>query len=200
MTGRGALRLALADAFELGRTQRIELLAALLMALLEHALGAIERAATDLAQACVVLDPPGDVALDPPQEGAQFAQRLVGALEMLGVRIALMRDQRMLAVALVGLAQRDAVPLGEPHQRSLARCISLASVGKATAFSCTVVSTMTLEKSEGFAAPLRVAAARLSWISATSFSSPMRWRQRVSDERSKVSLCWKNSSPQNSWK
>jgi hypothetical protein len=25
-----------------------------------------------------------------------------------------------------------------------------------------------------------------------------RWCQRVSDERSKVSLCWKNSSPQNS--
>ena len=28
----------------------------------------------------------------------------------------------------------------------------------------------------------------------------MRWRQRVSDERSNGSLCWKNSSPQNSWK
>jgi transposase-like protein len=27
----------------------------------------------------------------------------------------------------------------------------------------------------------------------------IRWRQRVSDERSKVSLCWKNSSPQKSW-
>jgi hypothetical protein len=105
MTGRGALRLALADAFELGRTQRIELLAALLMALLEHALGAIERAATDLAQACVVLDPPGDVALDPPQEGAELAQRLVGVLELLGVRIALMGDQRMLVDALEGLAR-----------------------------------------------------------------------------------------------
>ena len=77
--------------------------------------------------------------------------------------------------------------------------MSLASVGKATAFGCTVVSTMTLEKSAGLAAPVRVATARLSWISATSFSSPIRWRQRVSDERSKVSLCWKNSSPQNSW-
>jgi hypothetical protein len=34
-------------------------------------------------------------------------------------------------------------------------------------------------------APVRVAAAGLSWISAASFASPIRWRQRVSDERSK---------------
>src|ERR1700689_3408011 len=34
--------------------------------------------------------------------------------------------------------------------RSRARCISLASVGKATALGCTVVSTMTFEKSAGF--------------------------------------------------
>jgi len=99
------MRLALADAFDLGRMQRIELLAALLMALLAHALGEIERAAKDLAQACVVLDPPGDVALDPPQEGAELAQRLVGVLELLGVRIALMGDQRMLVDALEGLAR-----------------------------------------------------------------------------------------------
>src|SRR5471030_540265 len=59
---------------------------------------------------------------------------------------------------------------------------------------------MTRVKSEGFAAPVRVAVARLSWISATSFSSPIRWRQRVRDERSKDVSCWKNSSPQNSWK
>ena len=78
--------------------------------------------------------------------------------------------------------------------------MSLASVGNATAFGCTVVSTMTREKSEGLAAPVRVAVARLSWISATSFSSPIRWRQRVSDERSNGVLCRKNSSPQNSWK
>src|SRR5262245_66405132 len=28
----------------------------------------------------------------------------------------------------------------------------------------------------------------------------MRWRQRVSDERSNTSRCWKNSSPQKYWK
>ena len=78
--------------------------------------------------------------------------------------------------------------------------MSLASVGNAAAFGCTVVSTMTLEKSEGLAAPVRVAAFRLSWISATSLSSPMRFRQRVRDDRSNGGLWRKNSSPQKSWK
>ena len=55
-----------------------------------------------------------------------------------------------------------------------------------------------LEKSAGLAAPVRVATDRLSWINAVRRSShPLA--QRVSDERSKVSLCWKNSSPQKSW-
>jgi hypothetical protein len=44
--------------------------------------------------------------------------------------------------------------------RSRARCISLGSVGKATALGCTVVSTMTREKSEGLAALVRVAVAK----------------------------------------
>jgi hypothetical protein len=39
-----------------------------------------------------------------------------------------------------------------------------AKTAKATAFGCTVVSTMTRLKPEGLAAPVRVAVARLSWI------------------------------------
>jgi hypothetical protein len=67
--------------------------------------------------------------------------------------------------------------------------MSLASVGKVMAFSWTVVSTITCRKSAGLAAPVRVATERLSWRRATSLSSPMRWRQRVSEERSKGSWC-----------
>ena len=55
---------------------------------------------------------------------------------------------------------------------------------KGDRLALTVVSTMTLEKSAGLAAPVRVATDRLSSISAASFSSPIRSRQRVSDERS----------------
>jgi hypothetical protein len=40
--------------------------------------------------------------------------------------------------------------------------MSLASVGNATAFGCTVVSTMMLVKSDDLAAPTRVATFRLS--------------------------------------
>jgi hypothetical protein len=72
--------------------------------------------------------------------------------------------------------------------RSRARRSSLASVGKATAFGCTVVSTMTRVKSAGFAAPVRVARDKLYCSSAVSFSSPTRWRQRVIDERSNGSV------------
>jgi len=57
---------------------------------------------------------------------------------------------------------------------------------------------MTLAKSEGLAAPVRIAVFRLSWISTTSFSSPTRWRQRLSDDRSNGSLWTKNSPPQKS--
>jgi hypothetical protein len=63
-----------------------------------------------------------------------------------------------------------------------------------------VVSTITFEKSEGFAAPVLVATDRFSWIKAARLSSPILWRQRVIDERWNKSVCWKSSSPQNSWK
>jgi hypothetical protein len=55
---------------------------------------------------------------------------------------------------------------------------------------------MTRDNSEGLIASVLAATDRLSWISACNRSSPMRLRQRVSDERSNTSRCWKNSSPQ----
>jgi hypothetical protein len=69
-----------------------------------------------------------------------------------------------------------------------------------TAFGCTVVSITTRARSDGFIASVRVATAKLSCSSALSFSSPIRWRQRVNDERSNTNACWKNSSPQKYWK
>jgi hypothetical protein len=42
----------------------------------------------------------------------------------------------------------------------------LASVGNITALGCTVVSTMTRERSDGFIASVRAATARLSCSSA----------------------------------
>src|SRR5262249_52880571 len=84
--------------------------------------------------------------------------------------------------------------------RSRARLSSLASVGNITAFGCTVVSITTRARSDGFIASVRVATARLSCNSALSLSSPIRWRQRVSDERSNTNACSKNPRPTEVWK
>jgi hypothetical protein len=63
-----------------------------------------------------------------------------------------------------------------------------------------VVSRITRLVSSGFIAPVFTATARLSWRSEAIRSSPIRWRQRVIDERSKGSAWQKNSSPQKYWK
>ena len=56
-------------------------------------------------------------------------QRPVGALELLGVGVALMGDQRMFADPLVGLAQLDASFPGQLHQ-PLARPMHELGVGR----------------------------------------------------------------------
>jgi len=77
---------------------------------------------------------------------------------------------------------------------------SLASVGNITFLGWTVVSTITRLVSEGFMAPVFTATARLSCRSTVIRSSPMRWRQRVIDDRWNGNLWQKNSSPQKYWK
>jgi len=64
----------------------------------------------------------------------------------------------------------------------------LASVGNITFLGCTVVSTMTRDRSDGFHRPVFVATEKLSWISAKSFSSPCdgATRQRRAVERQVV--------------
>ena len=115
---------------------------------------------------------------------ADRPQRPVGALELFSVSVALMGDHRRLADPLIGLAQGNTGLLRQPDQ-TLPRPVRRPGVGwERHRFDCTVLSTMTREKSEGLAAPVRVAVAKLCWISATSFSSPIRWCQRVSEERS----------------
>ena len=80
----GAMGLALADAFDLGRVQRIDLRSALVLALMAHAEGEPQRFGEDLAQARIVPGFAHDVAEDSTQIGPHAAQRPVGALELLG--------------------------------------------------------------------------------------------------------------------
>ena len=73
--------------------------------------------------------------------------------------------------------------LASRTRHSRARCISLASVGKATAFGCTVVSTITRVKSDGFAAPVRVAASRLGELVLAHALPPARQRRTLERQR-----------------
>jgi hypothetical protein len=98
------MRFALADAFDLGRVQRIDLLSALMLALLAHPAGEHERMGEGALQLSLALDLARDVANDPAEIGSVCLQRPVGALELLGVGVALVGDQRMFADPLIGLA------------------------------------------------------------------------------------------------
>src|SRR5450631_3832779 len=136
----GLVGLALVDALHLWRVLAVDLPAAPLLVLLAHPFGQPQRAAEDIAQRLTVADLAGDVAFDAAKRSSDLARRLVGALELLGVGVALIGDPRIFADPLIGLAQRHAVPFGEAHEPPA------RPMHQAMASSCTVVSTITFEK------------------------------------------------------
>jgi len=91
------VRLALADAFDLRSMQAIDLAAALITVLLEHLGGQVQRPEEGRLKVVFTGDLSADVADGAPQIGLELAQRLVGALELLGVGVSLMLDQSQLA-------------------------------------------------------------------------------------------------------
>ena len=68
------MRLALADAFDLGRVQRVDLAAALVLALLAHPAGQHQRHGEDALEPLVAPDAAADVARHPAEIGAQRPQ------------------------------------------------------------------------------------------------------------------------------
>ena len=100
-----------------------------MLALLAHPAGEHQRMGEDALQLSLALDLAHDVARDPAEIGADRPQRPVGALELLGVGIALVGDQRVLADPLIGLAQAHAGLPGELHQ-PLARPMHELGVGR----------------------------------------------------------------------
>ena len=83
----------------------------------------------DALQLSLAPDLAYDVARDPAEIGADRPERPVGALELLGVGIALMGDQRMFAHPRVGLAKLDAGPPGQLRQ-TLAGSMHQLGVGR----------------------------------------------------------------------
>jgi hypothetical protein len=81
----GAAGLALTDAFDLGRVQRIDLGATLAVILQEHLAGEIEQRAETRLESIVAVDLAADVADDAAETGAQELELAPGALELMGV-------------------------------------------------------------------------------------------------------------------
>src|SRR6516164_8696179 len=107
----------------------------------------------------------------------------------MGMGVALVLDQNQLADPRIGLAQAQAELLRQSHL-PLACPVKHFGVGrKHHRFGCTVVSITTRARSDGFIASVRVGTARLSCNSVLSLSSPIRWRHRVSDDRSNTKAC-----------
>jgi hypothetical protein len=107
----GPVRLALADALHLRRMQRIDLRSTLVLFLLKHPSRQRQHAQKDtltkhgvLTKRGVAFDLAGDVADDTAEIGSKRLQGPVGALELLGVGVALMPDQCKLAHPCIGLA------------------------------------------------------------------------------------------------
>ena len=120
--------LALADALDFRRVQGIDLRPALTLLLLAHAARQRQQLGERRFEPAVALDLAADVADDAAEIGPQLLQHPVGALELLGVGIALMLDQGELAHPRIGLAQTHAVVLRQPHQL-LARPVQKLGIG-----------------------------------------------------------------------
>jgi hypothetical protein len=98
--------------------QRIDLRSTLVLLLVKHPSRQRQRASKDNLpeQVGAAFDLAGNVADDTSEIGSKRPQGPVGALELLGVGIALMLDQGELAHPHVGLPQRKAMPLCKPDQ------------------------------------------------------------------------------------
>ncbi len=123
------MRLALADAFDLGRVQGIDFSASLVLALVAHPFGQPQGLDEYVAQGRLAPDLAGDVAHDAAQHRAEPAQLSSRALELLRVGIALIGDQGVFADPLIGLAQTTPCFLASATSFSRARCISFGVGG-----------------------------------------------------------------------
>jgi hypothetical protein len=85
--GRRLMRLALVSAFDLGRVQRIDVAAALVLALLAHPQGERQRRGERGLQRRVALDLARDVASHPAEKVRSLRNARLARFELLGVRV-----------------------------------------------------------------------------------------------------------------
>ena len=107
------VRLALADALDLGSVEGIELPPALALLLRADLVGAREGPFERRFDVCPAGDLASDVANDAAEPGAQQAQLPMVAFELLGVGIAPRHHRGALGDALIGLPQLHPVLFGQ---------------------------------------------------------------------------------------
>jgi hypothetical protein len=96
--------------------QAVDLAGALALLLLQNRPGLVERPLKIRVQLRIAGDLAGDVANGAAEIGVQLARRLAGPLELLGMGIALIHDQRSLADPDIGLSQVEPGFPAQPHQ------------------------------------------------------------------------------------
>ena len=196
------VRLALADAFHLRRVQRIDLGSALALLLFEHPPRQRQRTSQgDLTeQVGAVVELAGDVADDTAEIGFELPQSSVGALELLGVGIALMLDQRELAHPRIGLAQLDAAALGQAHQ-DLAGAVEQPRVGREHDVLGLHGRVDDNPIEIGRLDRLGLRGNREALLKQSLKTSPRPCAGASASAKSDRSTnrCWKNSSPQKNW-
>jgi hypothetical protein len=89
--------------FDLGRMQAVDLGSTLSALLSEHAAGPAQQPGGHRLQPGIAVDLAGNVPDDAAQVGLELAQSPIGALELLGMGVALVLDQRELADAAVAI-------------------------------------------------------------------------------------------------
>jgi hypothetical protein len=94
--------LALADALHFGCMQAVDLGAALPALLLSQPPAKAQQMSKAALEPTVAIDLAGNVADDAAQIGLELAQRLVGALELAGMSVALMHNKRTHPVTAPG--------------------------------------------------------------------------------------------------
>src|SRR5688500_3779423 len=95
--------------------QRMDVVATLAAVLAMNPAGELQRRGEDVLGLGAYSDLALNAADDAAEIGSERAQRLV-EVELIGMRITLMLDQRMLADPSLGLAQYDASSPGHPYR------------------------------------------------------------------------------------
>jgi limonene 1,2-monooxygenase len=89
----------------------------------------VQRPGEQRRQFLLAFDLAFDVADHAPELGSERSERLAGALELMGMRVTLVLDQRVFADPRIGLTQHHAIGLGQPDQ-PLARPVQQLRVGR----------------------------------------------------------------------